>query len=208
MSNYWTANVYFKARNGTYKRVPQIPNRDLFNDKYTGKTTGGFVVYYVSPGKGKTTAFKPVCIQQMVRRVRLTQSSTGVPYARWRRHQPCQQEQENTELLPLLQLGQLWRRQRRSLCRCQARHRRLPEEPMSGWHSLQHLVPDVGRRECIGRHHTNICAVAGMASTLTRPTISRTSHTPLKDPLASQELESLGSAHLPTRSLFHKSCLR
>ncbi|KAH3943511.1 hypothetical protein HBI56_109630 [Parastagonospora nodorum] len=59
LSNYWTANVYFKARNGTYKRVPQIPNRDLFNDKYTGKTTGGFVVYYVSPGKGKTTAFKP-----------------------------------------------------------------------------------------------------------------------------------------------------
>lgn len=26
-SNYWTANLYFKARNGTYKRVPQIPNR-------------------------------------------------------------------------------------------------------------------------------------------------------------------------------------
>lgn len=22
-SNYWTANLYFKARNGTYKRVPQ-----------------------------------------------------------------------------------------------------------------------------------------------------------------------------------------
>lgn len=22
-SNYWTANVYFKARNGTFKRVPQ-----------------------------------------------------------------------------------------------------------------------------------------------------------------------------------------
>jgi hypothetical protein len=62
LSNYWTANVYFKARNGTYKRVPQIPNRDLFSDKYTGKTTGGFVVYYVSPGKGKVTAFKPVSI--------------------------------------------------------------------------------------------------------------------------------------------------
>ncbi|KAL1605230.1 hypothetical protein SLS60_004774 [Paraconiothyrium brasiliense] len=59
-SNYWTANLYFKAKNGTYKRVPQIPNRDLFNDKYTGKTKGGFVVYYVSPGKGKVTAFKPV----------------------------------------------------------------------------------------------------------------------------------------------------
>ena len=27
LSNYWTANMYFKARNGTYRRVPQIPNR-------------------------------------------------------------------------------------------------------------------------------------------------------------------------------------
>ncbi len=59
-SNYWTANLYFKARNGSYKRVPQIPNRELFNDKFTTQTTGGFVVYYVSDGKGKTTAFKPV----------------------------------------------------------------------------------------------------------------------------------------------------
>ncbi|KAK3214047.1 hypothetical protein GRF29_28g1834548 [Pseudopithomyces chartarum] len=59
LSNYWTANLYFKAKNGTYKRVPQVPNRDLFNDKYTGKTKGGFVVYYVSPGKSKVTAFKP-----------------------------------------------------------------------------------------------------------------------------------------------------
>lgn len=33
---------------------------DLFNDKYTGKTTGGFVVYYVSGSKGDVTAFKPV----------------------------------------------------------------------------------------------------------------------------------------------------
>jgi len=26
-SNYWTANMYFKARNGSFKRVPQVPNR-------------------------------------------------------------------------------------------------------------------------------------------------------------------------------------
>ncbi|KAF2203035.1 hypothetical protein GQ43DRAFT_390963 [Delitschia confertaspora ATCC 74209] len=58
-SNYWTANLYFKARNGTYKRVPQVPNRELFNDKYTTGTKGGFVVYYVSPGKNQVTAFKP-----------------------------------------------------------------------------------------------------------------------------------------------------
>ncbi|KAH7128738.1 hypothetical protein B0J11DRAFT_277863 [Dendryphion nanum] len=57
-SNYWTANLYFKARNGSYKRVPQVPNRDLFGDQYTKKTKGGFVVYYVGV-KGKMTAFKP-----------------------------------------------------------------------------------------------------------------------------------------------------
>lgn len=46
--------MYFKARNGSYKRVPQIPNRGN-----TGET-GGVTVYYTSPGAGKTTAFKPV----------------------------------------------------------------------------------------------------------------------------------------------------
>lgn len=58
-SNYWTANLFFKARNGSYKRVPQIPNRLLFNDRFTTQTSGGFVVYYVSPGPGQVTAFKP-----------------------------------------------------------------------------------------------------------------------------------------------------
>lgn len=38
----------------------QFPSSELFGDKYTAKTTGGFVVYYVSPGKGQVTAFKPV----------------------------------------------------------------------------------------------------------------------------------------------------
>jgi hypothetical protein len=31
-SNYWTAVLYFKARNGTYKRVPQFPNVGLRAD--------------------------------------------------------------------------------------------------------------------------------------------------------------------------------
>jgi len=26
-SNYWTANMYFRAQNGTFKRVKQVPNR-------------------------------------------------------------------------------------------------------------------------------------------------------------------------------------
>ncbi|VBB79522.1 Putative protein of unknown function [Podospora comata] len=35
LSNYWTANVYFKARNGTYKRVPQMVNDPGFR-MFTG----------------------------------------------------------------------------------------------------------------------------------------------------------------------------
>ncbi|KAK5655222.1 hypothetical protein OQA88_6121 [Cercophora sp. LCS_1] len=53
-SNYWTAVLYFKARNGTYKRVKQFPNAGL-------RTDGGMTVYYIPPYDGKTTvtAFKP-----------------------------------------------------------------------------------------------------------------------------------------------------
>lgn len=57
-SNYWTASLYFKARNGSFKRVPQLTNLGL-----KGKN-GGLTVYYNSPydGKTKTTAFKPVSL--------------------------------------------------------------------------------------------------------------------------------------------------
>lgn len=65
-SNYWTANMYFRAQNGSYKRVPQIPNRFLFNDRFTTQTSGGVTVYYISPGKGKVTAFKPVCLLSLL----------------------------------------------------------------------------------------------------------------------------------------------
>ncbi|KIH93325.1 hypothetical protein SPBR_04306 [Sporothrix brasiliensis 5110] len=53
-SNYWTAVLYFKARNGTYTRVPQIPNPGL-------QGNGGVTVYYIpSADKGTpVTAFKP-----------------------------------------------------------------------------------------------------------------------------------------------------
>ncbi len=54
-SNYWTAVLFFKAKNGTYKRVPQVgnggPQGQLVNK-------GGLDVYYIP--SGKTTAFKPV----------------------------------------------------------------------------------------------------------------------------------------------------
>lgn len=54
-SNYWTAVMFFKAKNGTYIRVPQTgnggPQGQLVNK-------GGLDVYYIP--SGKVTAFKPV----------------------------------------------------------------------------------------------------------------------------------------------------
>lgn len=60
-SNYWTAVLYFKARNGTYKRVPLVANSALEG------STDGMTIYYTqkdfsSNGKAKITAFPPVCI--------------------------------------------------------------------------------------------------------------------------------------------------
>jgi hypothetical protein len=53
-SNYWTAVLYFRARNGSFTRVRQFPNVGLRAD-------GGVTVYYIPPYDGKTpvTAFKP-----------------------------------------------------------------------------------------------------------------------------------------------------
>ncbi|TPX16099.1 uncharacterized protein E0L32_004094 [Thyridium curvatum] len=53
-SNYWTAVLYFQARNGTFKRVNQFVSQGL-------KANGGITVYYIPPydGKTKVTAFKP-----------------------------------------------------------------------------------------------------------------------------------------------------
>lgn len=57
-SNYWTAVLFFRARNGTYHRVPQIPNVG-----FDGQT-GGMTVYYMQDGlanyqqTSKVTAFK------------------------------------------------------------------------------------------------------------------------------------------------------
>ncbi|KAJ9132260.1 Nucleoside diphosphate-linked moiety X motif 17 [Pleurostoma richardsiae] len=54
LSNYWTAVMFFKAKNGTYRRVPQVgnggPQGQLVNK-------GGLDVYYIP--SGKVTAFKP-----------------------------------------------------------------------------------------------------------------------------------------------------
>ncbi|KAK3312675.1 hypothetical protein B0H66DRAFT_378848 [Apodospora peruviana] len=58
-SNYWTSDLYFRARNGSYKRVSQLPGRYNFNDTFPSAIHGGMVVYYVSDGRGLNSAFKP-----------------------------------------------------------------------------------------------------------------------------------------------------
>lgn len=59
-ANYWTAVLYFRARNGTYKRVPNIGNNQF------EKANGGLTIYYMQDAiynenqKSNVTAFKPV----------------------------------------------------------------------------------------------------------------------------------------------------
>ena len=60
-SNYWTAVLFFKHANSTYKRVPIMQNTALPNG-----INGGMTVYYTqqdfsSNGNQKITSFKPVC---------------------------------------------------------------------------------------------------------------------------------------------------
>lgn len=59
-SNYWTANLFYKAKNGTFKRVPQGSAALQFNDAFSNQIDGGTLVYYVSAAPGQITAFKPV----------------------------------------------------------------------------------------------------------------------------------------------------
>ncbi|KAI0115415.1 hypothetical protein F4814DRAFT_460122 [Daldinia grandis] len=53
-SNYWTANLYFRARNGTYRRVPQFANLGL-------NVEAGMTIYYIRgyQPNAKVTAFPP-----------------------------------------------------------------------------------------------------------------------------------------------------
>ncbi|SPO06392.1 uncharacterized protein DNG_09081 [Cephalotrichum gorgonifer] len=49
-SNYWTANMYFKAKNGTYKRVPQMGNPLQFSDQFSTQTNGGILGFRMLSG--------------------------------------------------------------------------------------------------------------------------------------------------------------
>lgn len=99
-SNYWTANVYFKARNGTFKRVPQVANIGL-------GVEAGATIYYIRgyQASARVTAFKPVSPRAFcggVGRCRMTRerertkesgswqvlTGIGFPHARRRQHEP------------------------------------------------------------------------------------------------------------------------
>ncbi|RXW23736.1 hypothetical protein EST38_g2118 [Candolleomyces aberdarensis] len=55
-SNYWTAVMYFKHRNGSFIRVPQMANHNTG----PGFQNGGMTVYYFQPIPNlKLTAFRP-----------------------------------------------------------------------------------------------------------------------------------------------------
>ena len=69
-SNYWTAVMYFKAANGTYKRVPQYAN--AFLDDGLTRVNGGMTIYYTQQdfarnGDQKITAFQPVSLACLAR---------------------------------------------------------------------------------------------------------------------------------------------
>jgi hypothetical protein len=59
-SNYWTASLYFRSRNGTYKRVAQKANTGFAGQR------GGMTVYYMQnqladfQQQSKVKAFQPV----------------------------------------------------------------------------------------------------------------------------------------------------
>lgn len=65
-SNYWTAALYYKARNGTFKRVTQFPNGGLTQN-------GGITVYYITPydGVDNVTAFTPVGVLVLEEKISL-----------------------------------------------------------------------------------------------------------------------------------------
>lgn len=60
ISNYWTAVLYFKARNGTFKRVPQKGNVRFESANGGGQTL--FHTAYGGSGKVNVTAFNPVFV--------------------------------------------------------------------------------------------------------------------------------------------------
>ena len=66
-SNYWTAVLYFRHENGSYKRVPQYANAQLGYAGQDDRTIkGGMTIYYTQKdfdqnGDQFIKSFQPVC---------------------------------------------------------------------------------------------------------------------------------------------------
>lgn len=60
-SNYWTAVMYFKHQNGSYHRVPIMPNAVLPEGMNAGMTIYYTQQDFTSNGDVRMTAFPPVC---------------------------------------------------------------------------------------------------------------------------------------------------
>lgn len=81
-SNYWTAVLYFKARNGSYHRVPLYANADMDG------SVAGMTIYYTqqdfnSNGNQHITAFPAVSLQFSYDYKRLRASE--IPHDSWKR---------------------------------------------------------------------------------------------------------------------------
>lgn len=87
-SNYWTAVLYFRARNGTFKRVPQM-------SQISG-AQGGITVYYMQDAlydtaqKSKVKSFKPVSQKIGL----MTSCSLTIPSGLPHVHRRCQRTQK------------------------------------------------------------------------------------------------------------------
>jgi hypothetical protein len=90
-SNYWTASMYFRHENGSYKRVPQYPNAQLGTlGNNATDIKGGMTIYYTNKdfdtnGDEYITAFKPVSpklpsVLQLVKRSDWTDANAGLPH--------------------------------------------------------------------------------------------------------------------------------
>ena len=137
LSNYWTANLYFRARNGSYKRVPQMANQ------FNPGDNGGITLYYTSPDANVTTAFKPVRI--------LFDSSmpclncVGLSHAHWGCHATHVREpwEANAAMLSLLHPARFWRQPVLAVYGSQVRHRSSAAAALCGWYKVKHNLPAV-----------------------------------------------------------------
>ncbi|OWY41583.1 uncharacterized protein AALT_g1336 [Alternaria alternata] len=60
-SNYWTAAMYFKHQNGSYKRVPIYPNAQLgYEGQNADHIKGGMTIYYTQKDFNSSDLGNPV----------------------------------------------------------------------------------------------------------------------------------------------------